>query len=131
MRTRNLGTIALIPILAVLTLGCEELDTASVDDPTSEVAKITDKKNKETLPRGDEYMAEVMCQEFVSKKLRAPSTAEFNNTQHKVTGKRWFVWGTVSAQNAFGGTVDAPYSCLLDETKRDDYWSAKSVMVGN
>lgn len=88
-----------------------------------------EKPEKETLPRGDEWTAQVMCEEFVGDKLKAASTAEFFNQQHKVTGKHWFVWGEVSAENSYGGTVDMAYSCLLDETKEDGVWHAKSVMV--
>jgi hypothetical protein len=59
-------------------------------------------------------VAEVICQQAVSERLRAPSTAEF--TRGTVAGYPYTVTGRVEAGNAFGGRVSHDYRCIV----RDD-----------
>ena len=63
--------------------------------------------------RGD---ARVLCEEVTKDGLKSPSTADFhdqNETWDEASG-RYRAEGTVSAENSFGGTVDAPYSCEFE-----------------
>ncbi len=57
------------------------------------------------------------CEAAISKRLKSPSTADFNST---ATGSgTWTVTGTVDAQNSFGATVRADYQCsvIIDDVK--------------
>lgn len=99
-------------------------------------------------------IAEMMCQEFVKKKLKAPSTADFGGLfddrsqavfmtieqaeavvsaefikkLHNPDGV-WGVTGSVDAQNSFGAMLRSDYTCVLDYDPADDKWYPLSVEV--
>lgn len=50
------------------------------------------------------------CEDRVRDELRSPSTAEFNS-EARMSGGAWRVEGSVDAQNGFGATVRADFSC--------------------
>ena len=82
-----------------------------------------------TVDKQDGIMAEIMCEEFVKKRLKAPTTAEFSNQEHRDIGKqRWDVTGSVDSQNGFGAMIRGSYRCDL-RYLGDDQWRAKTVAV--
>jgi hypothetical protein len=66
-----------------------------------------------------------MCQEFVKKRLLAPSTVQFGereDTTVKRTDRGTFtVVGWLEAQNAFGTQVRNQYKCELVNTDSDEW----------
>jgi hypothetical protein len=56
------------------------------------------------------YEAKSACKEFVQRRLKSPSTADFN-MDATGSGDQWTVTGTVDSQNSFGGTVRNTFSC--------------------
>lgn len=70
--------LGIATILAALTLA--SCSTTSSDEPEED--------------REDDIAAEVMCEEFVKDRLKAPATAEFTNQQANPIGdQRWDVTG--------------------------------------
>lgn len=65
--------------------------------------------------RSDDFTAHHYCQEFVTRRLRAPSTAKFSSYRNTVVSKSgynsWTVRGYVDAQNAFGAQIRQQYTC--------------------
>ena len=61
--------------------------------------------------------ARVVCENFVSDRLKAPGSAEFNRPE--ITPDRdgqWVVRGSVDADNAFGATMRVDYTCTVRDT---------------
>jgi hypothetical protein len=58
------------------------------------------------------YEAKSACKEFVERRLKAPSTADFE-MDASGTGDRWTVTGTVDSQNSFGGMVRNSFTCQV------------------
>lgn len=65
----------------------------------------------------DAIRAQVDCQSFVSKQLKAPSTADFApHGETKISGSGmgpWTVIGYVDAQNSFGAKIRSGYLCTV------------------
>jgi hypothetical protein len=72
----------------------------------------------------DQYGAEAACQEFVERRLKSPSTAEFDTT---ATGgpTTFTVTGTVDSQNSFGAMVRNEFTCVT--TARGEEWVLDSL----
>lgn len=62
--------------------------------------------------RTDGYLAESACEDAVRNQLRSPSTAKFDSS-HSGSGSSFSVTGSVDAENGFGATVRAYYSCSV------------------
>ena len=84
----------------------------------------------------DSIGARVMCQEFVTKRLKSPSTAEFHYDTEEVygiTGKEknyHVVTGQVDAQNAFGAMIRSTYRCELHYDIYDpDTWHLDYIEI--
>lgn len=74
------------------------------------------------------FTAQVMCEEFVKDKLKAPSTADFSEQEHVAEGKGWRVTGSVDSENSFGAKIRSSYTCVLENTGGDE-WTASRVEV--
>lgn len=74
-------------------------------------------------PRYDAFQAQVDCEDYVKKNLKAPSTAKFApHHELNISGKDqgpWTVVGHVDAQNAFGAQIRSTYHCIVhyEDTK--------------
>lgn len=64
----------------------------------------------------DEYGARDVCEQFVEKRLKAPATAEFENTATTQAGDEWTVEGDVDAENGFGALIRNHYVCTVRPT---------------
>lgn len=65
----------------------------------------------------------VICQSFVRKQLKAPSTAKFPAAEStKKDGATYTVAGGVDAQNSYGAMVRTPYTCVV-HADGNDKWS--------
>lgn len=70
----------------------------------------------------DAFAAEYNVQDYVTKRLKAPSTAEFGGMSSTELEKGKFrVKGHVDAQNSFGGTRRNYFKCEIDLTKKGKY----------
>lgn len=57
--------------------------------------------------------AEIMCEEFIGRRLKAPATAKYSHTQTLKDGARYTVSGHVDAENSFGAMVRTDYTCVV------------------
>lgn len=64
----------------------------------------------------DKYGAQDVCEQFVQKRLKAPSTADFSNTTTTNSGDQWTVEGDVDAENSFGAPIRNRYVCVVKPT---------------
>lgn len=76
-------------------------------------------------PEHSEGMAWVMCEGFVEKRLKAPSTADFprydqDNVEHEGDG-RYTISAYVDAENSFGAKMRVPFDCVV-QYKGEDRW---------
>lgn len=69
--------------------------------------------------------AEVMCQQFVEDRLKAPTTADFD-TAHSGEGPTYTVTGTVDAENSFGAKVRSSFTCQVTY-EGDERWRLDSL----
>jgi len=81
---------------------------------------------------GDDTEAWVMCKQFVEDALKAPSTAEFQNSYDsditEVGDQRWRVIDQVDAENSFGAMLRSEYDCTV-EYRGDDQWRLISLDI--
>jgi hypothetical protein len=56
-------------------------------------------------PDNDRYSARAGCQEFVERRLKAPSSADFSDWSEAGGAGRWTVTGTVDSENSFGAKL--------------------------
>jgi hypothetical protein len=77
-----------------------------------------------------EFDARYTCQEFVKKRLRAPSTAKFSEVrawQVKDKPGHWSAAGQVDAHNAFGAMIRNPFGC--DMRLDGDNWHLLNLFM--
>jgi hypothetical protein len=71
----------------------------------------------------NEIDARIACHDLVSRKLKAPSTAEFKNeTESKFNGT-WTAKGTVDSENGFGAKIRGNYTCTMTFNPERDSFS--------
>lgn len=85
-------------------------------------------------PIGDRYRAaEAACQEFVTARLRAPSTAVFGGSRETNVQRRYpnlyLVSGWVEARNAAGVPLRNQYGCEMEYNGREETWRLVDVVV--
>lgn len=75
---------------------------------------------------GDNASAAVaMCQKFVKRTLKAPATANFDNSENGVApdGTAWMTSGAVDAENSFGAKIRTRFICRLQYDSAQRKWS--------
>lgn len=80
----------------------------------------------------DDIAAKVMCEGFVSKKLKAPSTADYADAFDGVSSAKWLnsdneyhyfeMDSWVDAQNSFGATTRKKFYCKIKNKIGSDNW---------
>lgn len=71
-----------------------------------------------------------MCEESLSEKLKAPSTAEFSGQSATSTGSdAWAVSGEVDAQNGFGAMVRSSWACDMRWDSADEIWRGSATLI--
>jgi hypothetical protein len=101
---------AAIVLLILILLGCVGIWTLSggANSPSGASAFVPDRFN-----------AWVACQNFVTKNLKAPSSAQFPSTTDPdvsiahLSNDRWSVLGYVDAQNSFGAQLRQTFTCQV------------------
>jgi len=66
--------------------------------------------------------AEVMCEQFVEKRLKAPASAEYTDPKTSKAGATYTVGGSVDSQNSFGAKIRSRYVCTVKDNG-DDSWT--------
>lgn len=75
--------------------------------------------------------AHLICQDFVSKRLKAPSTAKFADLYDVKAFKEaghFTVIGWVDSQNSFGAQIRTNYTCSVEPTTGDK-WRLLSIDI--
>jgi len=85
----------------------------------------SDSDSSRPRPEHSASGAYVMCQDFVEKRLRAPSTADFpwgySDYVTDLGGGKYRVRAYVDAENAFGGTVRNSFDCTVKYIGNDKW----------
>lgn len=75
-------------------------------------------------PTGDK--AVVMCEEFVSDRLKSPGSAEFGRASATSAGAgTWRVRGAVDSENGFGAMMRTDYVCVVSAD--GDTWTLEDL----
>lgn len=75
----------------------------------------------------DSIGAEVMCEQFVKDRLKAPATAEFPKPSTVQDGLTFTVTGAVDAENSFGAKVRTRYVCQVTSDTAGATWTLNSL----
>lgn len=75
-------------------------------------------------------MAEIMCEDFVTDRLKAPSTADFPGADSVETIKldTYKVTASVDSENGFGAKIRTDYVCTVIDVG-DDKWNLISLDI--
>lgn len=66
--------------------------------------------------------AEIMCEQFIERELKAPATAEYADPTTSKDGATYTVSGAVDSENSFGAKVRSQYNCIVTDAG-DDKWT--------
>ena len=117
----SLNIVFILVILAVIIFACL-MSRCGSDSSEPEVDK------------GDSIDAYLVCQDFVSEGLKAPSTAEFasmsDSTIRNTSGDNWSVSSYVDAQNSFGAMIRTHFVCDL-VYRGDGYYRLENLDIGD
>ena len=76
----------------------------------------------------DDLGAQTVCQTFVERGLKAPSTARFSGESVTSNGTTWTVRGSVDAENSFGARLRMNYVCTVRPADAaGDNWTLVSL----
>lgn len=71
-----------------------------------------------------------ICEDWVSEKLKAPSTAKFSGERQSSTGAdSWTITGAVDAQNGFGAMIRSAWTCDVRWDASTDRWRGSAVLL--
>ena len=103
----------------------------STEETPEEIAAKA-QQDSARVARDQTFMAYIMCQDFVERQLKAPSTADWPPTREasiaRVAGDTFRVVTYVDAQNSFGVMIRSTVQCDLVDLKNDQ-WRALDVQV--
>ncbi|HEY0889326.1 MAG TPA: hypothetical protein VGE38_06935 [Nocardioides sp.] len=79
----------------------------------------------------DKYGAQDVCKQFVEKRLKAPSTADYQNTTTTQDANQWTVEGDVDAENSFGAKIRNHYVCVVKPRDSEGTnWELVDIQMG-
>jgi hypothetical protein len=106
-----LGCVFMLAIVGVIVYSCNAGGSTTEDSDTDSGG-----------------MAEVMCEEFVTERLKAPSSAEFPGADlvEPLGGDQYQVTAAVDSQNGFGAMIRTGYVCTIQNTGGDE-WTLVSL----
>jgi hypothetical protein len=114
-KSGNMGCLSIIGICAGVIFGLFIL-----------MAIIGSMLPESSSQTGDASTARMMCKEFIKKRLKAPSSADFSSLSETntetITQNRYRVKGHVDAENSFGAKLRNHYDCTV-EYKGSNNWS--------
>lgn len=108
---RTLAGITAAFVTAAVLAGCsaDPVDPAADDQSTS---------------------AEVMCEQFIERELKAPKTAEYSGTKTSKNGAEYTVVGAVDSENALGVALRSEYTCVI-RSDGDDKWTLVDLKLSD
>ena len=109
MKFRTIATTAAALMLAVTGCTTEPVNPVADDQSTS---------------------AEVMCEEFIERRLKAPGSAEYTKPSTTKQDATYSVVGAVDSQNSFGAQVRNDYTCVI-RSEGDDKWTLVDLDLTN
>lgn len=71
--------------------------------------------------------AEVMCEQFIEKRLKAPATAEYPKPETSKDGATYTVRGGVDSENGFGAKIRTAYTCIVRDN--GDTWTLVDLQM--
>ena len=81
----------------------------------------------------DRVGAFLACKQFVTKRLKSPSTAEFPNSSEAIVNllsdNEWAVASHVDSQNGFGAMIRSPFTCTVKP--EGDNWRLIEIKIGD
>lgn len=105
-----LGALAIFVIILLCVVGIVIATSGDEEEPADPVS--ADRK----------INAEVMCEQFIEKRLKAPATAEYTDPETSKAGASYTVKGAVDSENGFGAKIRTPYVCVVKDNG-DDTWT--------
>lgn len=81
--------------------------------------------------RATEVGARDVCRQFVERRLKSPSSAEFNEEQTSGGAGAYVVTGTVDSDNSFGASIRNEYACRVTYQGDGDWRLEDLQMTGN
>jgi hypothetical protein len=113
------GFIVMLIIIGSIIYSCSTSD-----------AKGSDSTDTDTSDQSG--MAELMCEDFVTDRLKAPSTADFPGADSVVPAgpDMWTVSASVDSENGFGAMIRTDYLCTVQDSGNDK-WLLKSLDLGD
>lgn len=127
--TAPIGPSWAVTIVPLLLLAAFFIVMISVGETTR---RTPEERRARTCGRDGESDAIYMAKEFVTKRLKAPSSADFpRRLQSAVYGKgcTFVVAGVVDAQNSFGAMIRGAYTGTLEYDPETDSWTAKDLVI--
>lgn len=92
------------------------------------VALVTWRSNRPDPDADLSGDAKRACQEdFIPKRLKAPTTAAFSGVSVTTAGDTYTVTGSVDSQNSFGAQIRSSFSCVMHPN--GDRWVLESANV--
>jgi len=105
-----LGVVMLfVMAVALCTVGIAAV-TSGMEDPPTDPASADRSTD-----------AEVMCEEFINKRLKAPASAKYTHQSRQKNGAQYVVSGYVDSQNSFGAMVRTDFTCTVTD-QGDGKW---------
>jgi hypothetical protein len=130
------GLIAVLVIVLLLG-GCMAIAVATGEDKADSPSTDTGSDDDAPDPDdpdviGDDIGAQVVCQDFVERQLKAPSTADFGDEEvEHIRGPVWEVVGEVDSENSFGAMIRNNYVCRVKFTGDDNWQLVKLTGLTN
>jgi hypothetical protein len=106
-RQTNIGCGAIVLGIIALTALFSVLGGDEVDEPAT----------------ADRFSAEVACEDFVERRLRAPSTADYTGVAATGGGNSWTVSGSVDSENGFGAKIRSRFGCRMTYDPQAEQWT--------
>lgn len=79
----------------------------------------------------DKYGAIDVCEQFVERRLKSPSTADFNDTKAVEASGVWTVTGSVDSENSFGAEIRNAYVCKTRSATGENWTLVDLQMTEN
>lgn len=131
------GPLYWLGVVVLVGMGtCVALSASSKSSPSSSSASAPPKAPTATsVPREPGNIdAQVMCQQFVEKQLKAPSTAKFPSSRewkigHSAGTNEYSASSYVDSQNGFGAMIRSQISCDMTYDASTKMWTPRSILV--
>ncbi len=109
-------------------IGCLVLAAVVIGIPVACVAANSGGGSDTWEPTASE--ARSVCEGWVKDKLKAPSTADFQDGDTTGGPTSYTITGTVDAENSFGAQIRSSWTCAIRYMDRDQKWHGSATVSG-